>query len=227
MLSPSSPAYGSLATGGLTAEAVVIDIQDPSAALGGVRSLLEHRNRYVTAQIWVRVHSVRSSESESELRLLQGLVDGFVIPDVQCVQDLEWVAGHSPGTPLIPVLECSQALPRVLSIARHSSVRRLGFSSLSTSCDLSDGMLSLENAVSWAHRMIVGASASAKLPGPVGGLHPALQDDAQLLQDATLAVRTGFTGYCSTSISQLAYVEMLLAEGVATGRGRPRAARSV
>ncbi|MFD9545702.1 hypothetical protein [Streptomyces sp. NPDC060022] len=220
MVTPHRPADVFPAGETWAAQTVVIDMHSPTVPLKSVRAFLKDRGPHATPQIWVRVHEARTMACESELDALSGLTDGFVLPDVMCEQDLQWVAERVPRAPLLPVLERSDALLRVMSIARHPSVARLGFSSLTASRDLSDGMLSLENAVSWAHRIIVGASAAAHLPGPVAGLHPGLRNNGQLVQEATLAVRTGFTGYCVTAAGHLPHIEALFTDHDAIRRSR-------
>lgn len=212
MVTPHSPADVFPAGRTLAAQTIVIDMHSPTVPHKHVQAFLKDRDPRAVPRIWVRVHEARTVACESELRALSGLTDGFVVPDVKCEQDLQWVAERAPRVPLLPVLERSDALLRVMSIARHPSVAKLGFSSLAASRDLSDGMLSLENAVSWAHRIIVGASAAAQLPGPVAGLHSGRLDESRLVQEATLAVRTGFTGYCVTAAGHLPYVEALFVD---------------
>ncbi|MGW3690448.1 hypothetical protein [Streptomyces sp. NPDC005125] len=210
LLLPPDSAYVLLDGDVPAADVLVIDL--PAEAIGrcSAHTVLAHPRRPFRQEVWLRVPPVRTAECARYLDTLAGLADGLVISQVRSVDDLEWVEARCPGTPLIPVIDNVAALPRAPSLARHTSVIRLGFAGLDASADLSDGMLTPGNTAAWVHRLISAASVASGLPGPVGGLHPTLQDLRAVVAEASLAVRAGFTGYCVTSPGYLAPVRATL-----------------
>ncbi|MFE5300734.1 hypothetical protein [Streptomyces sp. NPDC056632] len=214
LLVPPERPYAFTAKGGRSPEALVIDLASrPAPDLVTVPVLDDPRRPY-DVELWLRVHTVRSAACARDLAALGDLVDGLIIPGVRSVDDVDWVAERAPGTSLIPVVDSTLALLHAPSLARHDSVRRLGFTSLAASPELTDGMLTPDNSAAWVHRLMSAASLAAGLPGPVGGLYPGMCDRSALIREASLAIRSGFTGYCVTAPEVLPEVRGMLAAAV-------------
>ncbi|MEU9994512.1 hypothetical protein [Streptomyces sp. NPDC050848] len=202
MLTPGSPE--SYAVAGQPADVVVIDLQRAEQRLGAVIALLSGRQPGRRQERWVGLRPAHSPGYEAELDAIADLGDGLIIPGIEDVGTLHRIARRRPGTPLIPVIDSVRALTLAPSLARHPSVVRLGLTTVASSTELTDGMLTLDNTVAWAHRLVAAASTAAGLPGPVGGLHSGLSDPDTVFADAELAARCGFTGYCVNTTSLLA-----------------------
>lgn len=211
LLVPSDRPYAFTANRGRSPEALVIDLASQPAGAPAAVPVLDDPRRPFDVEVWLRVHTVRTAACARDIAALGDLADGLIVPGVRSVDDVDWVAEHAPGTALIPVVDSTPALLRAPSLARHRSVARLGFTSLAASAELTDGMLTPDNSAAWVHRLVSAASLAADLPGPVGGLYPGTRDQNALVHEASLAIRSGFTGYCVTVPEFLPEVRGMLA----------------
>ncbi|MFD9544914.1 hypothetical protein [Streptomyces sp. NPDC060022] len=163
-------------------------------------------------QLWLRVHPAFTYECAAVLAQVEGPVGGLILPQVHSAEEIQWVMDRVPAVKVLPVIENQDALSRVMSIAGHPAVCRLGFSGpgLLASATPADALLPPEEALAWQRRIVVSASAAAGLPGPVNGVHgsetAALVADA-FADDAEQAARSGCTGQCATDLTQLAYLQ--------------------
>ncbi|MFD9541429.1 hypothetical protein [Streptomyces sp. NPDC060022] len=199
--------------------------EEPELALlwACARALVDARGRTAwSPQLWLRVHPAFTDECAAVLAQVGGIEDGLILPQVRSAEDIQWVVNRTPAVEVLPVIENQDALSRVMSIAGHPAVCRLGFSApgLVASATPADGLLPPEEALAWQRRIVVSASAAAGLPGPVNGVHgsetAALVADA-FADDAEQAARSGYTGQCATNPAQLAYLQAQLRAEITKG----------
>ncbi|MER7000843.1 hypothetical protein [Streptomyces sp. NPDC000410] len=212
----------------LGADAVVIDCfhdgAEPDLALlrACSRSLIDARGPGRSPQVWFRIHPAFSQECASELGRLAGIGEGLILPQVRSTDDVEWVADRATDVNLLPVIENQDAMSRVVAIAAHPAVCRLGFSARGFAQEAidGDGLLAPAEALLWQRRIVASAAASAGLPGPVNGVHGAGEaafDTEAFTQDAGLAVDAGFTGQCVTDPAQLVHLRARFGDDAPTG----------
>ncbi|MFG2525122.1 hypothetical protein [Streptomyces sp. NPDC048527] len=212
----------------LSAEAVVIDcfrdgVVEPDLALiwACARALVVSRGAATYPQLWLRIHPAFSQECEYELDQLTGIGEGLILPQVRSAEDIEWVVDRAPGVRVLPVVENHYALNRVGAIAKHPAVCRLGFSArgFATTAAGAGQVLTPQEALVWQRRIVVSATASARLPGPVNGVHgsgTAAFDAETFAQEVDQAGDAGFTGHCVTDLAQLVHLQAQLRIDAAT-----------
>ncbi|MEV7520387.1 hypothetical protein [Streptomyces sp. NPDC091371] len=201
--------------GALRADALVLDLTGGGdGAPAGVPDVVVLPGR----PCWALVRRPSDSAgAEAALRSLAGVFDGLMVTCVAGTEHLDQVAELCPGTPLMPVIDSTEALRRAPSLARHPAVVRLGFTSRHACQDFTDGMLGEQSTAAWVYRIIAAASTAADLPGPVGGICPGPQDRVAVVGEAIRTAGAGFTGYCVTQPEHLADAAAALASA---GRAR-------
>ncbi|MEU9339391.1 hypothetical protein AB0D49_40680 [Streptomyces sp. NPDC048290] len=211
LLTPESPELRSAVVP--PADVIVLDVQT-SGRRGAALAWLSSRT-VTSPPVWLRLHAMGSDQLTADLVAFGDMADGIVLSGVRRSADLDRVATHTGRTPLIPVVDSAAALLCAPSLARHRRVGRLGFTSLAAAGDLTDDMLCPQNTAAWVHRHIAAASAAARLPGPVGGLHPRPLDEDELRHEARTAHRAGFTGFCTSTVRQVDAVREVFQGGAA------------
>ncbi|MFD3998717.1 hypothetical protein [Streptomyces sp. NPDC058548] len=197
--SPSLPRQGDTPS----ADVIVLDLQAHPQGRRAAEEYLTGPERSFDVPVWLRVHPFHTPACVDDLTALARLSDALAIPGVRTAVELDRIAVRSGGIPLVPVIDSLPALIRAPSLARHEHVLRLGFTSVTASSELTDGMLTVENTAAWVHRIVAASSMAAGLPGPVGGLCPDVPDADTLLTEARTALASGFTGYCVSDPGRL------------------------
>jgi citrate lyase subunit beta / citryl-CoA lyase len=129
-----------------------------------------------------------------------GLAAGIRIPKAESPDDVQWVHGRAPGTPLICAIESARGLLAAQEIAAVPGVRHLSMGGVDLRRDLGAGDGDLQTLYALARR---GGLARAGLAPPVDSVYPQLDDDLGLRQQAEFARPLGFFGKSAIHPRQL------------------------
>ena len=130
-----------------------------------------------------------------------GLAAGIRIPKAESPDDVQWVHGRAPGTPLICAIESARGLLAAQEIAAVPGVRHLSMGGVDLRRDLGAGDGDLQTLYARSH--VVVASRAAGLAPPVDSVYPQLDDDLGLRQQAEFARSLGFFGQSAIHPRQL------------------------
>ena len=130
-----------------------------------------------------------------------GLAAGIRIPKAESPDDVQWVHGRAPGTPLICAIESARGLLAAQEIAAVPGVRHLSMGGVDLRRDLGAGDGDLQTLYARSH--VVVASRAAGLAPPVDSVYPQLDDDLGLRQQAEFARSLGFFGKSAIHPRQL------------------------
>ncbi|HEX8885868.1 MAG TPA: aldolase/citrate lyase family protein, partial [Noviherbaspirillum sp.] len=135
-------------------------------------------------------------------------VAGIVLPKAERCEDLAMLRQKGALT-LLPLIESALGLHRALDLARQPGVERLLFGSIDFSLDL--GLHEGVEELQYFRSHLVLASRLAGILPPVDGVTTALDDGAQILDNARRARRNGFGGKLCIHPKQLAHVHAAFA----------------
>ncbi len=188
------------------ADIVVLDLEDAVAlsekeqARANIESLLKAGN---AKPVLVRINAVTSPWALKDLLAVLPLnPDGIMLPKAEIATDAKkvcWIITQVMGTDseigIYPLIETAAGVEQALAIAQASRrVRRLVFGALDYSLDLGLNYTGDSSTLAYARARLVGASAAARLEGPVDTVYPALKDEEGLRKDTLAAQLVGFKG---------------------------------
>lgn len=189
-----------------TADIVVLDLEDAVApsekdqARTNIATLLKGER---IKPVLVRINAVTSPWALKDLLAVLPLnPDGVMLPKAEIATDVKKVCwtisqllGADNETGIYPLIETAAGVEQALEIARASRrVRRLVFGALDYSLDLGLNYTGDPSTLAYARARLVGASAAARLEGPVDTVYPALKDEEGLRQDTLAGKLLGFKG---------------------------------
>lgn len=185
------------------ADAVIVDLEDAVAATDKERArlaLLPILQTLAPAQrsrLLVRMNGAASPWHAADIAALaewarHGL-GGVVVAKAETVAGLaEVAAATGPACALLPLIESVAGLDAVDALAASAQVLRLVFGHLDFQVDAGLACGPDEAELLSVRLSLVLASRRAKLPAPVDGVSPDLQDSSQLVADGARARRSGF-----------------------------------
>ncbi len=191
------------------ADVVLLDLED------AVPPDKKDRARQMVAEVaatrpcWVRVNRPRSEACERDLEVLSGSVLGFRIPKVESAAEIAWVAERAPEVPLDCTIESARGVLAAFDIASAPACALLSYGSLDLAMDL--GIAAGEQETLFARSYLVLSARAAGKPPPSDGVHPLLEDDAGLRQEAETARRLGFFGKSALHPRQLPIIHEVFA----------------
>ncbi|HEY4889051.1 MAG TPA: CoA ester lyase [Candidatus Dormibacteraeota bacterium] len=174
------------------ADVVLLDLED------AVPPHIKSRARAMVVEVaagracWVRVNRARSEECERDLKALAGAVLGLRVPKVESAADVAWVAERAPGVPLDCTIESARGVLACFEIASAPACALLSYGGIDLATDL--GIAGGEHETLFARSYLVIAARAAGRPSPSDGVHPLLDDDDGLREEAKAARRLGFFG---------------------------------
>ena len=191
------------------ADRVLLDLED------AVPANLKDRARELVAAVaaakpcWVRVNRAQTEECERDLAAVAGLVSGLRIPKVESAGEVAWVAERAPGVLLDCTIESARGVLNAFEIASAPACSLLSYGGLDLAADL--GSFPGEQETLYARSYLVIAARSAGKPQPSDGVHPQLEDDEGLRQEAEAAKRIGFFGKSAIHPRQVPIIHSVFA----------------
>ena len=183
------------------ADAVMLDLEDavPPNAKDAARAMVAEA--LTRREGWVRINAARTAASAADLDAVAGLAAGIRIPKVESAEDAQWVADRAPDTPLICAIESARGVLAAAEIATVHGVRHLSMGGVDLRRDLNAGDGNLQTLYARSHLVVV--SRAAGLEPPIDSVHPRLDDEAGLREQATFARSLGFFGKSAIHPTQL------------------------
>ena len=174
------------------ADAVLLDLEDavPDHLKDHARDLVV--KVAASKRCWVRVNRARTEACERDLAALAGRVAGLRLPKVESAAEVAWVAERAPGIHLDCTIESARGVLTAFEIASAPACTLLSFGALDLAADLGSSAGGREMLYARSHLVI--AARSAGKPRPSDGVHPLLDDDDGLRQEAEAAKQIGFFG---------------------------------
>ncbi len=191
------------------ADVVLLDLED------AVPAEMKDRARDMVAEVavsracWVRVNRAQSEECRRDLKSLAGTVSGLRLPKVESAAEVAWVSERAPGVPLDCTIESARGVLAAVEIASAPSCASLSYGSLDFAADL--GIAGGEQETLFARSMLVVASRAGGKPPPSDGVHPILDDDEGLRNEAEAARRLGFFGKSAIHPRQVPIINAVFA----------------
>jgi citrate lyase subunit beta/citryl-CoA lyase len=179
---------------------VVIDLEDavaPDHKETARAAALAHLAGHTAL---VRINAAGTPWHEDDVAALRGAegLAGIMLPKAGSAEDLRALRGARGSRDLPAVLaliETARGVRDAAGIAQLPGVGRLAFGSFDFCLDTGITVSTDdERELLLARSALVIASRAAGLPGPVDGVHGALDDDAGLAAATRRAVGLGFTG---------------------------------
>lgn len=206
------------------ADAVVVDLEDavapdqrPAARRAAAAALREHAEHPPASgqQLWVRVNAAGSAEAEADLAVVGELLTHARLPKVESPAAVDWLAERAPRlVATLPAVESAAGLLAAPDVAAHPLVVRLGLGGVDLAIDL--GCESTPEALAYPRSMLVVASRSAGLPGPVNSVYTRLDDTDGLIRHARTARALGFAAQSVLSPRQLEPVRAIFGGSAGT-----------
>lgn len=192
------------------ADLVVCDLEDAVApdrrpeARTAVTTWLRGGGRAV-----VRCNAVGTGDYPDDLGALTGAggLVGLMVPKAEDPAALAGIVARI-GVPVIALIETAVGVLRAPEIAA-CGVARLAFGHLDFAADV--GCPTDSGTLLFARSTVVLASRAGRLPGPIDGVTPTLDDPARAEADARRAIALGFTGKLCIHPAQLEPVHRGLA----------------
>jgi citrate lyase subunit beta / citryl-CoA lyase len=158
----------------------------------------------------VRINAVGSSWFQDDLAELSrspGL-KGIVLPKTESVEDVVLLRLQVPiDVRIYALIESAQGIANALDIARDSDISGFMFGNLDFALDIgATASDEGETELLFARSALVIASRSARLPGPIDGVQPRVDDDVATSTSAKRAVNLGFSGKLCLHPRQVAIV---------------------
>lgn len=183
------------------ADAVMLDLEDavPPSAKDTARTMVAEA--LLDHPAWVRVNAARSALCAADLDAVAGRALGIRIPKAESADDVQWVAARAPGKPLICAIESARGVLAAQEIACVPGVRHLAMGGVDLQRDLNAGNGNLQTLYVRSHLVIV--SRAAGIEPPIDSVHPNLDDQAGLRDQAEFARSLGFFGKSAIHPRQL------------------------
>jgi len=179
------------------ADAVIFDLEDAVSpgdkdqARADVRAWVAlHRD--VAGRVVVRINDVTTPWFDADLDLLREAAVGLVmLPKAEAAESIAAVtAALAAAGRVLPLIETARGVENLAAIAAAPGVQRLVFGTLDYAVDLD--LSGDERGLGYAAARIAHVSRCAGLASPVGGVTPAIDDEARLLADLAFGRAFGF-----------------------------------
>jgi len=175
-----------------SAEAVIVDLEDavPAGAKAKARDALAALP--AGAVIYVRINAAGTELHAADLAAVKGLaIAGVMLPKAESAAAVEAVSAAT-GHKIIALIESAAGIAAARFIAASPATARLAFGSIDYCADL--GAAHTREALLTARCELVLASRLAGLPAPLDGVTTAIDDEAQVEDDARHASSLGMHG---------------------------------
>lgn len=188
------------------AELVVIDLEDAvspdakPAARAAAASWLAELDPSERGRWLARVNAAGTPWHEQDLQAVGA--GAVILPKAHAGAALTAAAARGP---VVALIETAVGVLGAQAVAETPGVARIAFGSFDLAGELGVDPADT-TALAAARAALVLASAAAELPGPIDGVHGALDDEAGLAAETALARRLGFTGKLCIHPRQLAPV---------------------
>lgn len=174
------------------ADAVIVDLEDavPPAEKPAARDAVA---RWLSAAhpVVVRINDTDSPWFRDDLDLCSRPgVAGIILAKAETREELEALAAHAPGKPLLPLIETADGFANAEALARAPAVQRLVFGNIDLQLDL--GITSNGEELNYFRSSLVLVSRLARIAPPVDGVCTAFDDIDALREEALRARRFGF-----------------------------------
>lgn len=195
-----------------TADAVAVDLEDAVAASAKAAARGTATAAIAAAApregLFLRVNPLDGPWAEGDLAAAYSVLPrlaGLIVPKAEDPDALraldrdlaaaEENAGLPAGrTALLPIVESARGVLAAPAIACCPRVATLVLGTLDLAADLGVSPTVEGRELLHARSHVVLATAAARLPGPLDGPHPDLDDDAGLVRSGVAARELGFTG---------------------------------
>lgn len=187
------------------ADAIILDLEDavsPSARTGARNGLCRLASRIAAAPVPVllRINAVGTNDHAEDLAVARDLpLAGIMLGKAERAEDVTTVGGAC-GREIVSLIETARGLAAARAIATGSA--RLAFGSLDFAVDL--GCAHDRDVLAAARTELVMASRLAGIAAPLDGVTTAIDDAAQIEDDARYAARMGFGGKLLIHPAQIA-----------------------
>ncbi|MBO9697569.1 MAG: CoA ester lyase [Sphingopyxis sp.] len=193
---PGSNARALEKAGGLSADMLIIDLEDavPSDRKAEAREAMRAAVTagYPGKRVAVRINGAGSEHRAADINAVAGLpLDALVLPKVDAITDLELARGL--GLPILAMIETPAAIYAARDIAADPAVAGLiaGLNDLAYELKLPDGMD--RGAMSHAIQAIILAARAGGVWG-FDGVYNVIDDGAGFAAEAAEGRRLGFDG---------------------------------
>lgn len=194
------------------ADLTVVDLEDAvpradkDAARAGVAAWLDTLAGADAQRVVVRINAAGTPWHEADLQAVAARAAGVMLAKAEAGTALSSAAAR---TPVIALIETAAGVLDARPIAATPGVVRLAFGSFDLAAELGIDPLEAE-ALRPSRCALVLASAAAGLPGPIDGVHAAIDDDEALAAETDAARRLGFTAKLCVHPRQITTVSSVL-----------------
>lgn len=194
------------------ADITVVDLEDAvrpaekDAARGGVAAWLDTQSAAEVGRVMIRINAAGTPWHQADLDAVAGRVVAVMLAKAEAGTALGAAASR---TPVVALIETATGILDARQIAATEGVARLALGSFDLAAELGIDPLEAE-ALSPSRCALVLASAAAGLPGPIDGVHAAIDDAEALAAETDVARRLGFTAKLCIHPCQIATVETVL-----------------
>ena len=179
------------------ADAVILDLEDAVSPEHKERARA-HVEAWVAAhpeilsRVVVRINAAATPWFESDIGLVRRCRLEFVmLPKAEAVAPIAALAAALPPEGrVLPLIESARGVDSAAEVAAAPAVQRLVFGTLDYAADLD--LSGDERGLYHAAARIAHVSRGAELGSPVGGVTPAVDDEARLLADLAFGRAFGF-----------------------------------
>ncbi|HWD24579.1 MAG TPA: CoA ester lyase [Acidimicrobiales bacterium] len=196
------------------ADAVILDLEDavqPDEKPLAREAVLSAVSTHAVRPAWVRINSPDTTWFGDDVAALVGMagVAGIVLPKAESpTQIAEVVARLGRDVAVFALVESARGVRDAAAIAGSEHVDRIMFGNLDFSLDSGISVRSEdERELLFARSAIVVASRAARLPGPIDGVQPEIDNDPLTTASTRRAADLGFTGKLCLHPRQVAVVE--------------------
>ena len=179
------------------ADAVILDLEDAVSPGDKDRARADvgdwiALHRADALRLVVRINDAATPWFDADLELVRGSGLEFVmLPKAESATTIEAVtAALPPAGRVLPLIETARGVENAMHVATAPGVQRLVFGTLDYAADLD--LSGDERGLYHAAARIAHVSRCAGLASPVGGVTPAIDDEARLMSDLAFGRAFGF-----------------------------------
>lgn len=195
-----------------SADLTVVDLEDAvppadkDAARDHVSTWLDGLSNAEAQRVLVRVNAAGTAWHDADLDAVVRRAAGVMLAKAEAGTALSFAAAR---TSVVALIETATGVLDARAIAATDGVARLAFGSFDLAAEL--GIDPLEaKALRPSRAALVLASAATGLPGPIDGVHAAIDDEQGLAAETDAARRLGFAAKLCIHPRQVATVEAVL-----------------
>jgi citrate lyase subunit beta/citryl-CoA lyase len=179
------------------ADAIIIDLEDAVSPPDKDRARTEARqwigsHPEARERVVVRINDVTTAWFPADIAFVASADVMYVmLPKAESAQQVDAVArALSPEGRVLPLIETARGVNQVAAIAAAKTVQRLAFGTLDYAVDLD--LSGDERGLMFPAARIAIESRCAGIASPIGGVTPAIDDDARLRADLAFDRAFGF-----------------------------------